>query len=303
MGIPEDTLGGWTGTGADKGSKNTRNKIYRALRSERSPLEQNNDEYEVHLQGSYRNSTHIRGHSDVDVIARLESAWKSNLSDLTESEKERYHDEHQNADYTRSDFYDDVVKALEIKFDGRNVVQDNKATKIDSDNTVLRLDADVVACQDYRVYHSYPEHGEPEYDIGIYFKSRNAGRKIINYPRLHHDKGVDKMTKTSRNYKETIRMFKNARNKIDGRLLISSGNAPSYFVECLLSNVPNAEFKHSSLRTRYDSIVTYLEDSDMSDFTEQSEMVPLFDSLDQDRWNQAAAEQYIGGLRDLWEDW
>jgi hypothetical protein len=32
-------------------------------------------------------------------------------------------------------------------------------------------------------------------------------------------------------------------------------------------------------------------------------MVPLFDSSDQDRWNQWEGEQYIDGLRDLWEDW
>lgn len=303
MGIPESTLDGWTGTGADKGSVDTRNKIYNALRSERSPLEQKDDEYNVHLQGSYRNTTHIRGDSDVDVVARLESAWKRDLSNLTEAAKERYRDDHEDADYTRSDFYDDVVTALEIKFDSSNVTRGNKAIKIGNDNTVLPLDADVVACQDYRVYHAYPEDGEPEYDTGIHFKSRLGNREIINYPRLHHANGVEKMTDTSRNYKETIRMFKNARNKIDERILISGGDAPSYFIECLLSNVSNAKFKHSSLHTRYDSIVAHLEDSDIGGFTEQSEMVPLFDSSDQARWNQGAAEQYITGLRDLWEDW
>jgi tRNA nucleotidyltransferase (CCA-adding enzyme) len=68
MGIPTRTLDSWTSTGADRGSKTTRRAIYNALRSERSPLEQKDDDYDVHTQGSYRNSTHIRGDSDVDVI-------------------------------------------------------------------------------------------------------------------------------------------------------------------------------------------------------------------------------------------
>lgn len=304
MGIPESTLEGWTGTGADKGSSTTKNTIYNALRSERSPLEQKEDDFDVHLQGSYKNTTHIWGDSDVDVIARLESAWNKDLSELTKAEKERYYEDYDDADYTRADFYDDVVTALEIKFGGTNVTPDNKAIKVETDeDTIPPLDADVVACQDYRVYHSYPANGDPDYDTGIYFKTQNSNRGVINFPCLHHEKGVDKMGRTKGKYKQTIRMFKNARNAISRDIFLSGGDAPSYFIECLLSNVPNTKFKHSSLRTRYDSIVTHLDETDVSDFTEQSEMVPLFDSSDQDRWNQGEGEQYIDSLRNLWEEW
>lgn len=303
MGIPESTLEGWTGTGADTGSQTTRRTIYNALRSERSPLEQKEDEFDVHLQGSYKNTTHIRGDSDVDVIARLESSWNSDLSELTEEEEERYWDDHQDADYTRSDFYDDVVTALGIKFGSANVTRGNKAIKVGSDNTVLPLDADIVACQDHRKYYSYPANGDPDLDTGIYFKSRIAGREIINYPRLHYENGTDKSQNTDQNYKGTIRMFKNARNKMRERFIISSDEAPSYYIECLLFNVPDQEFNHSTLRTRYDSIVTHLEEADLSDFDEQCDMFPLFDSLDQDRWTEWRGERFVNGLRDLWEEW
>jgi hypothetical protein len=198
-----------------------------------------------------------------------------------------------------------VVTALEIKFDSANVTRGNKAIKVGSDDTVLPLDADIVACQDHRKYHSYPANGDPDLDTGIYFKSQTQSREIINYPLLHYENGKNKNKNQNinGNYKETIRMFKNARNKMRERFLISSDEAPSYYIECLLFNVPDQEFKYSNLRTRYDSIVTHLEEADLGDFDEQCEMFPLFDSFNQDRWTEWRGDRFVNGLRDLWEDW
>jgi hypothetical protein len=170
MTIPERTLSSWTGTGADNGSKRTRRTIYNALRSERSPLVQQKDDFGVHLQGSYPNTTNIRGDSDVDVIARLESAWHRDLDELSDNERARYHDDHQDAEYGRADFYNDVVSALRIKFDSSSVTRGNKAIKVDAEDTGLPLDADIVACQDHRKYYSYPEDRDPHFETGIYFK-------------------------------------------------------------------------------------------------------------------------------------
>jgi hypothetical protein len=85
--------------------------------------------------------------------------------------------------------------------------------------------------------------------------------------------------------------------------IISSKAAPSYYIEGLLYNVPNKEFEESDLRTRYDSIVAYLEDTDISEFDEQCEMFPLFDSLDKGRWTKWKGDRFVSGLRELWEDW
>ena len=47
-----------------------------------------------------------------------------------------------------------------IKFGGESVTRGNKAIKISCDDSSLPLDADVVACQEHRNYHSYPATGE-----------------------------------------------------------------------------------------------------------------------------------------------
>lgn len=302
MGVPEDTLEGWTGTGADEGSKRTRRLIYNALRSERSPLVQRRDDFEVHLQGSYANSTYIRGDSDVDVVARLISAWHRDLDELSKKEEKRYHDDHKVAEYRRRDFYADVVTALKIKFDDTNVSTANKAIKVSSDSTTLPLDADVLACQDHRKYYSYPKYGDPVFDTGIFFKTQVTDRGIVNYPKYHLTNGQIKNQHAGGNYKETIRMFKNARNKMREQSIIPSEAAPSYYVEGLLYNVPNRYFKKSVLRDRYDSTVSYLERTDNSGFEEQCEMFPLFDEHE-DRWTEQRGERFISGLRELWEDW
>ena len=301
MGISESTLEGWTGTGADKGSKRTRRRIYNALRSERSPLVQRKDDFSVYLQGSYANTTYIRGDSDVDVVARLESAWHRKLDELSERERERYEEDHKDADYGRRDFYDDVVTALRIKFGGDSVTRENKAIKISSDDSSLPLDADVVACQEHRKYHSYPATGEPKYDTGIFFRTRIKNRGIVNYPQYHREAGSQKNELAGRNYKETIRMFKNARNQMRDKGILSNDAAPSYYIEGLLYNVPHYYYKKTSLRNRYDSIVSYLERTDIAEFEEQCGMFPLFAS-DEDRWTQWKAEKFIEGLQELWEE-
>ncbi|MFC6769891.1 nucleotidyltransferase domain-containing protein [Natrinema soli] len=73
MAIPESRLESWTGTGADKGSARCRRTVRNGLRSSRSLLSQKKDDFSVYLQGSYANTTHIHGGSDVDLVVRHES--------------------------------------------------------------------------------------------------------------------------------------------------------------------------------------------------------------------------------------
>jgi hypothetical protein len=98
-------------------------------------------------------------------------------------------------------------------------------------------------------------------------------------------------------------MFKNARGRMREKGIIPSKAAPSYYVEGLVYNVPSDEFKGSKLRTRYDSIVAHLEETDISGFDEQCEMFSLFDSSDEDRWTKWKGDRFVAGLRELWEDW
>ncbi|MDF9747964.1 hypothetical protein [Natrinema salsiterrestre] len=88
MPIPESKFEDWKGTGADKGSKEASDKLESILRLNRSPAEQSEGEYEILRQGSYKNDTYTYGSSDVDIIAKLTSAWSRDLSDLKDEDRE-----------------------------------------------------------------------------------------------------------------------------------------------------------------------------------------------------------------------
>ncbi|KZN26020.1 hypothetical protein A4G99_23365 [Haladaptatus sp. R4] len=304
MAIPESKFGDWNSTGADKGSADARKKVKTALMTERSPLEQGDEEYEVYLQGSYRNTTHTRSSSDIDVVTKITSVWHSDRSNLTDEEEERYQDDHGDPDYGREDFYDDVRRALQTKFNPSAVSRGNKAIKIDEEETSqLDVDVDVVACGEYRVYHTYPEGGneDAEYDEGMHFMPLYGTDRIINFPKLHHENGCDKHS----NYKETVRIFKNARDYYNDHWdSLWSIDAPSYFIECLIYNVPQRILKRSNMSDRFIEVLDHLDDDeiDLTTFDQVSEMEPIFGD-NNTQWNTDSAETMIARLHRMWEDW
>ncbi len=97
------------------------------------------------MQGSYKNDTNIRGDSDVDVVAQLNSTFYSNLSEdqkrtlgLTP------------ATYHLSNFRDDVLKILKNYYGQSQITEGNKSIEIKANNG--RLPADVIVCAQYRRY-------------------------------------------------------------------------------------------------------------------------------------------------------
>ena len=68
-------------------------------------------------------------------------------------------------------------------------------------------------------------------------------RWAVSYPQQHNSKGPRKERSTSGRYKRATRMFKAARDHLVDSNALAKGTAPSYFVECLLYNVPNGLFR------------------------------------------------------------
>jgi hypothetical protein len=303
MGIPTSVLKRWKQEGPVQTSSDTLGVINRALDSDRSALNQFEHSYKVHLQGSYKNTTNtINSEADVDVVVKCTRPWSRDLEDLSPAEEERYEDWVTSVDYDSRDFRDDVLTSLTRYFKRGNVTNDDKAIKVDSEGTPLPRKADVVPCLQYRVYHSFPNPDDAEFTEGMWFKPRKVDRVIINYSLEHYEQGVDKMDATNKNYKETVRMFKKARDFAVDRGHLKEDVASSYFLECFLYNVDDDLFSES-LRDRYESILEWFEIADFSTFTEQSEMRPLFDSADPDKWDKQSAEETITGLNELWEEW
>ena len=305
MAIPETKLSGWTTQGSTTNSSRTYQTVKNAVKNERYGLGDFEHDYRIHLQGSYANHTNNWGSNDVDIVVKLTMPFQECLDDLCESERENFWQEYNDIDYTFGEFYDTVHSALKNYFGRENIEKGSKAIKVKAnEDTNLPIDADVVACVEYRKYRSFGDDGNQHYIEGMWFKTRSLlSRAIINYSEKHRENGGIKNDQTNGNYKSTIRMFKKARDHMEDRGLISGDTATSYFIEGLLYNVPNSRFKKSNLTERYVAILEYLEDNDVDDFIEQSRQYDLCVDGDPDRWTTADANATISGFRDLWEEW
>ena len=124
---------------------------------------------------------------------------------------------------------------------------------------------------------------------------------MINYPKLHYENGVKKNQDTNERYKPTVRMFKNARTYLVERGVIPADLAPSYFLECLLYNVPNDKFGKTYQDT-FCNIVDWLFKADLSKFVCQNKQLPLFGSLPE-QWSVTRAKDFLQSMLDLWKNW
>ena len=70
-------------------------------------------------------------------------------------------------------------------------------------------------------------------------------------------------------------MFKAARNQLVATKALAKDDAPSYFIECLLYNVPDRLFKRK-LAPTYVAILDWLETAKLKGFQCQNGRVPLF---------------------------
>jgi hypothetical protein len=288
MGIPELQLETWSHQGAVTTAKITYESIRTALESYNQLT---NISYDPYLQGSYKNDTNIRSDMDVDVVIQLNSIFYSNL---TEEQKKIF--KLGAAYYTLEDFRKVVVNALVDYYDQDQISEGNKAIKVKT----LYLPADVVVCYQYRQYPPNPER-ESDFVEGIVFWTRNEGHQVINYPKPHYENGVRKHQNTANRYKPTVRMFKNIRNYLEEHSFILEGSVPSYFLECLLYNVPDEKFDNSFPKT-FCNVVNWLAEEKLDNFVCQNEQVLLFGNTPE-QWTAASAEAFIKSAINLWKDW
>ena len=285
MSIPESQLKTWANPGSISVAKSTADSVKKALNNYDKWTE--NIRYEVYLHGSYKNSTNIRGDSDVDVVAQLNSTFNTNLSD---SEKEAL--EFTTASYNRKIYRADVLKALTSYYGANQIVEGNKTLKVKAASN--RLPADVIVCLQYRKYNSLNRYDFLE---GICFWTKKESRKIINYPKIHYDNGVSKHQNTKEWYKPVVRMFKNMRTHL------LEDQTPSYFLECLIYNVPSPKFGKSYQDSFYE-IINWLSQCDnetISKFVCQNKQQKLFGNSPE-QWNVPQANKFIENAISLWNN-
>lgn len=151
----------------------------------------------------------------------------------------------------------------------------------------------------FKQYTHYNSLEDEEFDPGIKFAD-SAGKITVNYPKLHIENGEAKNSEdqTGGRYKPSVRMFKNARNRATEREFLVDGAAPSYFVECLLYNVPDGCFT-ASVSDTYTAVVNHLHANAIDGYYCQNGQLPLF-GPDSTQWNTIDANAFVQSLVDLW---
>lgn len=287
MPIPENQLQTWAHQGAVTSAAETVASIEHALNSYSWP---DGIQREVYLQGSYKNNTNIRGDSDVDVIVQLNNCFYSNLS---EEQKRRLCIIR--GKYAFDDFRSLALEALVYYYGSSLVVEGNKSLKVRG----TRLPADVVPSIQYRNYYN-PDTSN-SYTEGIAFWTRDTDhRRVLNYPKIHYHNGVQKHQKSGNRYKPAVRMFKNIRSYLVDKDIVLEDLAPSYFLECLMYNVPDDKFSYNYQQTFCD-VVNWLSNADMNSFSCQNEQLLLFGSTPE-QWSTSNAKEFISSAIYLWEN-
>jgi hypothetical protein len=259
-------------------------------------------DYEVYLQGSYKNDTNIRGDSDVDVVVQLNSTWAYDLSGLSDDQRGIFSRSYPtNATYLWEHFRADVLRSLRAYYGQAAVAEGTKSLKLTA--TPGRLAADIIPAILHRKYlYFYGTNGEQHVE-GIKFWSR-SGREIVNFPKIHYDNGVAKQSvdRTNGWYKRTVRIFKNARTYMIDQGSLSDDVAPSYFLECLLYNVPDAAFGQS-LQDTFVRVWNWLwKDAPGNTLRCQNGQLLLFGTA-AEQWQISNAKVLLEALKRLWESW
>lgn len=243
----------WTAAGSDVAAKNTYASIKKALEDV-----QRRRDLDIFLQGSYANSTNIRADSDVDVVVMTRQTFQGSADRLTGTARAAF-DALPMATFSASDLRQEVLGALLAYYGASRVHRRNKCLKVDRRDGYV--DADVVPCLQYRWY---PCNSTVNYVEGITILPVNGGR-IVNFPKRHIENGQQKNAACSGNYKKTVRQVKRLRNRAIAEGRLADGVASGYLLECLVYNVPSAQFV-SDDSERVSKIVLWLKYTDKSTF-------------------------------------
>lgn len=297
MPIPESQLETWSHQGSITQSRNTYNSIKNVLESSSTPYA--GRDFKVFLQGSYGNDTNIYAESDVDIVIRLDDSFYSDVDDLSEKEQAALRQAFPDATYTLKTFKQDVLSVLRAQY-GSSVHAGAKAVAIGANGS--RRKADVMVAAQYRRYSRFRSASDSTYAQGIcFFNSR--GECIANYPQQHSSNLTAKHQASSKWLKPMVRVLKNMRSRLVDDGEIEAGTAPSYYLEGLLCNVPDAKFTSSYQDCVVNVLNWYQQETKKTELVCANEQYYLLRNGSHTCWTQAKCDAFINAAVRLWREW
>jgi hypothetical protein len=298
MAIPETQLTTWAKIGAQETSKTTYATVKSALDSKDAGYHARN--YDVFLQGSYGNDTNIWKESDVDVVICLNSAFTYDDIGLSFAQKASRAAAYTLATYTHVHFRADVLKLLRNRF-GTDVSEGARAVTLNANGN--RRKSDVLIALQHKRYINFDTIATEQVIKGVAFW-KSDGTRVVNYPNQHRENLIAKNSEIETNgwFKHIVRIFKNARQRMQEDGLIQAGIAPSYYIEGLLYNVPSDQFG-KSYADSVAACINWLWAADRSKFVCANMQYPLLDGNVDVTWNSEDCRAYLSGLIKLWNGW
>jgi hypothetical protein len=225
----------------------------------------------VFLQGSYRARTNVREDSDVDICVRLNTvAFCDYPPGKTAADYGRVP-----SDISYVDYKNLVERALVDYLGQSSVRRGDKAFDVHA-NT-YRVDADVIAAFEHRRYFRDETN---RWLTGIGFKT-DADKLIKNWPQQNYDNGTAKNDRTVRNFKRLVRILKRIRYNMEDEGIDAAKNIPSFLIECLVWNVPDEGFLHSTYTEDVRFVLAHtfnatMQDKTCSEWVETNRLKSLF---------------------------
>lgn len=297
MAIPEAQLNTWSHQGSVAQSRDTYAVIRNCLDAPDVPYA--GKPYEIFLQGSYGNDTNIYAESDVDIVIQMNDGYYYDLDPLDEADKASFIRTLSPAAYTHAMFKDHVVAVLANRF-GADVSVGNKAIAIAARGN--RRKADVVVATKFHRYSRFRNDHDESHFEGLCFWDRSNNR-IVNYPKIHSANLTAKHQATGQWLKPTIRIMKNFRSFLVDARAINPADAPSYFLEGLLYNMPTNRFGGSYATTVASALHWYQTEAVKDQLVCANERFYLLRDNSQMCWAPASADRLVNAAVAAWNRW
>lgn len=244
----------------------------------------------IYLKGSYPNNTNVRRDSDVDVVVEQNGCRYYDYLDR-QSHPENHPTGYTGPWRTPAAWRAAVTEALVDYFGSSSVDATGRVALNIAAVPGSRPSADIVPSFDYIRYDDLAQ--STAHQGSCVFPS-DGGTKIVNWPRQQLDNGRALNTRTGGRYKYFVRALKNAENTLV--VIGSIDDLPSYFMECLVYNVPASTLSSgSTLAAGFRSTLVYLwdhlVDGSATDWVEPNDLKWLF--KDHQKWTVEQAKDLI----------
>jgi hypothetical protein len=242
---------------------------------------------EVLPTGSFRNRTHIPTESDVDVaviykdvfISKWDFADARAKTDPAVVQELMREAGVTTSPYTYAQYKNEVEGALVDYFGRTNVKRGDKAFDI-TENT-YRVESDCVAMFQHRQWFRNAA-GRLDFTEGtMFYPDSDPSKAILNYPKQQYENGRAKHDRTSRRFKKMVRIVKNLCNEMADAGIAAADPIPSFLIECLVYQVPDAVFGRSTFYEELQLVLAFIAtNTDSTDtcgkWTEVNEIKYLF---------------------------